>query len=126
MKKLSNYEQTLLDGWEDVHKKGQLSLWILLALKQGPKHMATIKAAIADLTADTIVPDDKSMYRALRRFHDAELVHFKHTPSQSGPDLKIYSLSEEGSRVLSQFLHRNVINVFYKPKVRTLIEKGAV
>ena len=33
----------LLAGWEDVYKKSQLTLWILIALKDGEKSMASVK-----------------------------------------------------------------------------------
>jgi len=31
---MNEYEQQLLDGWEEVFKKGQLTLWIMLALRR--------------------------------------------------------------------------------------------
>lgn len=122
--KLNDYEQTLLSGWEEVYKKGQLSLWILLALKDGPKHMAAIKQRVAELTNHTLMADDKSMYRALRRYSDAELVSHTSKPSTGGPDLKVYSLTKVGVAVLQVFLRRNITDVFYKPEVQSLIRKG--
>lgn len=106
---LSKYEQKLLDGWEDVYKKSQLTLWILLALKNGPKQMTSIKLYIEQATAHVLSVDDKSMYRALRRFKDADLVTYRTTPSLKGPDLKIYSLSHTGLTVLDSFISRNVL-----------------
>ncbi len=64
------------------------------------------------------------MYRALRRYHKAELVEYRTTPSSNGPDLKVYRLTEAGQNVLRAFLERNLTNVFYTPQVRSLIEKG--
>jgi PadR family transcriptional regulator PadR len=121
---LDNYEQKLLDGWEDVFKKGQLTLWIMLALKDGPKHMADIKYFIQHATNGTLSADDKSMYRALRRYYDAELLDFT-TKSGNGPDLKIYSLTKIGSRVLDSFVERNITKVFYKLNIRELIERSS-
>ena len=123
MTELTKYEQTLLAGWEGTYKMGQLSLWIMLSLKDGPKHMALIRQFIYRETAEVLTADDKSLYRALRRYHQAELVDFTNEPSESGPDLKVYALTETGTRVLEQFLARNV-RVFYKSNVRSLIEKG--
>src|SRR4051812_46916709 len=100
--KLNDYEQKLLAGWEDVYKKGQLNLWILLALKEAPKHMADIKQAMADLTDGTVSADDKSMYRALRRYTEAELVGYTFRPSPNGPDLKVYELTDTGRNVLNE------------------------
>jgi PadR family transcriptional regulator PadR len=120
---LSKYEQKLLDGWEEVFKKGQLTLWIMLALKDGPKHMADIKQFIHSATNGTLSADDKSMYRALRRYYDAELLDFT-TKSGNGPDLKIYSLTKIGHKVLSNFIKRNITTVFYEPAIKQLIEES--
>jgi len=122
MAELTEYEQKLLQGWEDVHNKGQLSLWILLALKDGSKHMSHIKEFIARMTNHILVPDDKSVYRALRRFKASELVSFKLVPSSAGPDLKIYELTCTGSTVLQAFLRRNIDGILYQPRVLKLIQ----
>lgn len=124
MKQLDDYEEKVLAGWEDVHHKSQLSLWILLALKDGAKYMASIKDFISDATHQLIQPDDKSVYRALRRFRDSDLVDFEMMPSAGGPDLKIYRLTDTGANVLDSFVKRNIIDVLYQPKNRKLIEEG--
>ncbi len=122
--KLDDYEQKLLDGWEDVFKKGQLTLWIMLALKDGPKHMAEIKAFIDTATNNTLSADDQSMYRALRRYYDAEMIDFTQESGKGGPDLKVYALSKVGAKVLEQFIQRNVVSVFFKPEVIKLLERS--
>jgi PadR family transcriptional regulator, regulatory protein PadR len=122
--KLNDYEHKLLAGWEDVHKKGQLSLWILLSLQEGAKHMADIKAFIYRLTDDAISADDKSLYRALRRFEDADILGFTNQPSQAGPDLKVYHLTETGKRVVRAFIAKHIA-LFYKPAVRNLINEAS-
>lgn len=124
MKQLDDFESAILAGWEDVHHKSQLSLWILLALKDGAKYMASIKEFIAHATHQLILPDDKSVYRALRRFRDSDLVDYELMPNAGGPDLKIYQLTSTGTNVLESFLERNIIDVFYQPRNRKLIEKG--
>ncbi len=121
---LDKYEKELLAGWEEVYKKGQLTLWILLALKSGSKHMEQIKRFIKTYTNGTLVADDKSMYRALRRYYDTELVDFKQVPGKGGPDLKIYSLSVIGAKVLDRFVKRNFLDVFFKPEVKSLLERS--
>jgi DNA-binding PadR family transcriptional regulator len=123
MQKLTPFEETLLSGWESVYKMGQLSLWLMLALKDGAKHMAHIKQFIYVSSAGTLTADDKSIYRALRRYKEAGLIRFDIAPNASGPDLKVYSLTDIGQHVLEQFLARN-IRTFYKPDIRKLIEKG--
>lgn len=124
MQDLDKYEKKLLEGWEDVFKKGQLTLWIMLALKDGPKHMTEIKHFIHRATSGTLSADDQSMYRALRRYYDTELVDFKQEPGKGGPDLKIYSLSDVGSKVLEAFIKRNFLDVFFKPEIKSLLERS--
>lgn len=112
----------ILDGWEDVYKKGQLTLWILLALKDGPKHMAVVKQFIHDVTNGSIEADDKSMYRALRRYHGAEMVDFCLQSSDGGgPDHKVYSLTDVGAKVLAAFTRRNITDIFFSPTVTKLL-----
>lgn len=120
-KALSKYELTLLDGWEEMYKKGQLTLWILLALKDCPKHMAEIKVFISKATQNTLSADDKSMYRALRRYYDADMIDFTNVPSINGPDLKVYRLTEVGGRVLAEFINRNITSVFHNPRTIKLL-----
>ena len=118
---LSAYEQTLLTGWEDVFKKGNLTFWIMLALKDSPKHMAEIKSFITDTTGGTISADDQSMYRALRRFNDAQLVTYVTAPSESGPDLKIYKISHIGRNILQLFIERNIIGPYFNERMIQLL-----
>jgi PadR family transcriptional regulator PadR len=120
---LDDYEIKLLTGWEDVYKKGQLTLWILLALKEGAKHMAAIKAFISDYSQQTIEADDKSMYRALRRLHEGELLHYRQVSTPGAPDRKVYRLTDIGQHVLQAFLQRNVIDVFYNQQMQSLIRE---
>jgi PadR family transcriptional regulator, regulatory protein PadR len=116
------YARTLLDGWEEVYKKGQLTLWVMLALKDGPKHMAAIREFITSGTNGVLTVDDQSLYRALRRYHDAEMTDFESAPG-NGPDRKVYRLSPLGEDVLRRFLRRNVVESLYRPPVRALIER---
>lgn len=121
---LNEYESKLLSGWEDVYKQGQLTLWIMLALKEGPKHMALIKEFIVKVTHGNFMIDDKSMYRSLRRYYDAELIDFTEQSSPGGgPDRKVYQLTEVGKSVLGEFISRNISSVFYQPHVKQLIVK---
>jgi PadR family transcriptional regulator PadR len=120
--KLDRYEQSLLNSWEEIFKKGQLTLWILLALKESPKHMVQIKDFIERLTYGTLTADDQSMYRALRRYHDAELVSYTNEPGKSaGPERKMYQLTDIGRNVLGAFVTRNIRGVFYQQEVKALI-----
>lgn len=118
-----DYEQILLDGWEDVFKKSQLTLWLLLALKDGTKHTADINEFIENSTQCTINADTQSMYRALRRLTDSDIISYVQEPSNKGPDRKIYQLTDTGIRLLQKFLQRNIINVLYQPEIQALVRK---
>ena len=125
MKESDNrYAQKVLDGWEDVYKKGQLTFWVMLALKDGPKHMAEIKTFIDRATNQAFSVDDMSMYRALRRYYEAELTEYSSAPG-NGPDRKIYRLSAIGENVLQNFVKRNITSVLFRPEMKTLIERAA-
>ncbi|HVQ43693.1 MAG TPA: PadR family transcriptional regulator [Candidatus Saccharimonadia bacterium] len=123
MKPLDDYEQTLLSGWEDTYSKGQLTLWIMLSLKDSQKHMGQIKDFILEATHGLVTPDDKSVYRSLRRFRDAQLVDHRLEPNPGGPALKIYQLTPTGAAVLQAFLARNIEDILYQPRIRTLIKQ---
>ena len=116
-------EKELLNSWEEVYKKGQLTLWILLSLKDGPKHMSEIRQFILQETNGTLVPEDQSLYRSLRRYAHAEMIDYTEQPSSAGPDKKSYHLTSVGGRVLEKFIRRNVEEVYYAPRIRKLIEK---
>ncbi|HEV8224855.1 MAG TPA: PadR family transcriptional regulator [Rubrobacteraceae bacterium] len=118
----AGYIEKLLQGWEEVHKKGQLTFWILLALKDGPKHMAGIKSFIDEATNHAFTVDDQSMYRALRRYYETELADYEAAPGH-GPDRKVYRLSPIGEDVLRQFARRNIVDTLYKPAIKSLIER---
>lgn len=120
--KLNDYEQKLLEGWEDVYKKGQLTIWTMLALKDKPKHMAEIKEFIKKSTHGVLSADDQSMYRALRRYNDAELINFVSEPGEGGPDRKVYSLTQTGCNILAEFLGRNITAIYYQESVIELIK----
>ncbi len=114
------YEQKLLDNWEEVYKRGQLTLWVLLALSEGAKNMAQTRAWLAATTKGTITVEERSLYRVLQRFHTAELVDLESRPGVKGPDQKIYSLSATGERVLATFIDRNIA-LFLQPQIQKLL-----
>ena len=120
--KLTAFEQKIIAAWEEVYKKGLLTLWILLALKDGSKYMSAIKEFIDSAANESLAADDQSMYRALRRFYKMELVEYKEEPSdQGGPARKVYLLTATGRNVLNGFIGRNIINIYYKPKIQKLL-----
>lgn len=124
MSALDAYERKLLDSWEEVFKRGQLSFWILLALRDGPKHMARVREWIAEITGGAVTVEERSLYRALQRFQDSELVTSTAVASAKGPDRKRYELAPVGDRVLSAFIDRD-IRLFLSPEVTRLLGSPA-
>jgi PadR family transcriptional regulator PadR len=120
---LTRYERILLEGWEETYKKGQLTFWILFSLVGKGRHMNDIKDLIHQLTNKSLTADDQSMYRALRRLNDAELIEYTNVPSDNGPDLKMYSLTKTGNNVLQVFTERNISSVYYEPAVMNRLHK---
>ncbi len=120
---LTQYERTLLEGWEETYKKGQLTFWILFSLFGKGKHMNDIKEKIHRLTNKTLSADDQSMYRSLRRLHDAEIIEYTTVPSESGPDLKVYSLTGLGERLLQTFVERNISSVYFDQAVMKRLQR---
>jgi PadR family transcriptional regulator, regulatory protein PadR len=112
----------LLEGWEDVYKKGQLTLWVLLAVRDSPRHTKEINDFITDATNAMFSVDSNSLYRALKRYEKAELIRYELKPGNAGPDLKVYSLTDLGGALLDQFIQRNVVSVYYDKHVIKLMK----
>lgn len=112
----------LLEGWEDVYKKGQLTLWVLLAVRDAPRHTKEINDFITDTTNAKFSVDSNSLYRALKRYEKAELIKHELKPGNAGPDLKVYTLTDLGSALLDQFIQRNVVSVYYDKHVIKLMK----
>lgn len=121
MSGLDPYERKLLAGWEEVFKRGQLSFWILLSLRDGPKAMVDVRKWMTDITEGGVTVEERSLYRALQRFQETELVTSVAIASSKGPDRKFYSLSQVGERVLSAFIERDV-RLFLRPEVVRLLD----
>ncbi|MEO9483988.1 MAG: PadR family transcriptional regulator [Ekhidna sp.] len=120
MTKDETYQSALLAGWEETYKKGQLTFWLLLSLRDEPLYVTEIQTFIKNITADTISCEDQSLYRALRKYYDLEIVDFELRQGHKGPDRKYYFLTKIGKKLLSDFTQRN-ISIFYTKKLATLI-----
>lgn len=121
MSDLDAYERRLLEGWEEVFKRGQLTLWVLLALLDGDKHMAEIRTWVADVTCGGVTVEERSLYRALQRFRDSEMIDHVSAAGARGPDRKVYRLGPVGRRVLGAFVDRDV-RAFTRPEVVRLLD----
>lgn len=111
----------LVSDWDDVYKKGQLALWMLIAIYDGKKYSAQIAAFMFTATNGAFEVKEQSLYRALRRFSSMGLVVIteEHSPS-NGPKRKYFELTETGRLVLKKFIERHVIP-FQGAKIQTLI-----
>ena len=106
------YKKELLRAWEDTYKKGQLTFWIFLALKDSPKYVGEIRTFIENNTRGAISCEDQSLYRSLRKFYDLEMVDYSAGKGNKGPDRKYYSLTVLGAEILEEFIQRNILLLF--------------
>jgi len=121
MRMKADLAEDLLQAWEETYKKGQLTLWIFLALKNGEKFVAEIQDFINANSEGTIQCEDQSLYRALRKYQHLEMVGFINRPGQGGPDRKYYHLTKLGDHLLIRFIERN-IKLFFKSNIRDLLD----
>jgi PadR family transcriptional regulator PadR len=117
-----SYLDYLLTQLEETYKKGLLSFWLLLLLSQRKAYPYEIKAAITEISQDTISADENSIYRALNRLAGLGIVDSEVTPSETGPNRRYFFLTELGRQLLIHFINRNIL-VFEQPAVADLIQK---
>lgn len=111
----------LLQQWEDSYKKGLLSFWMLLLLHGRVTYAYEMTAMIAAMSQNTVVADEKSIYRALRRFEENGIVQSRLQNSEIGPPRRYYSLTPLGQQLLALFIKRN-IHIFIQPDVAAAID----
>ncbi len=107
---------TLLDQWESVYKKGLLTFWLLMLLRDRPMYVFEMGQALDAASQHTITADEKSLYRALRRFQAMGVVESTWQPSDVGPRRRYYHLTELGTELLRRFAQRNIL-IFQEPTV---------
>jgi DNA-binding PadR family transcriptional regulator len=119
-------EQTILENllaqWEENYKKGLLSFWLLLLLSQRKAYPYEIKAAINEMSRNTISADENSIYRSLNRLADSGIVNSQIIPSETGPSRRYFFLTSLGHELLTRFITRNIL-VYEQPDVADLIQK---
>lgn len=111
----------LLVSWENTYKKGQLTLWIFMALQENKKYVDEIKEFIITKSNGTISCEEQSLYRALRKYEHINVVTHELQHGDKGPDRKYYFLTALGQKLFSQFVKRN-INLFYAPEIKTILK----
>ncbi|MCF8306149.1 MAG: PadR family transcriptional regulator [Ignavibacteriales bacterium] len=110
----------LLSAWEETYKKGQLTLWIFLSLKDGKKYVDEIKSFVEEQSNSTMSCESQSLYRNLRKYQHVGVVDFEPGEGNKGPERKYYFLTALGQELLSRFIERN-INLFFNKKIKNLI-----
>lgn len=113
--------ETLLAQWEEGYKKGLLSFWILLLLNQEEMYAYAMTAVIAEISQGTVVVDEKSVYRALKRFEENGIIQSSKRKSDVGPPRRYFSLTDLGQALLKKFCQRNIL-IFQAPPVAAAIE----
>ncbi len=119
----SDYVDELVYEWDEVYKKGQLSLWVLISLYDGKKYAAEIAEFMNRVTNGTFEVQEQSLYRALRRFKGMQMVSVSEEDSPNGgPKRKFYKLTSTGEAVLAQFVELH-ISPLIKPNIAALLQK---
>ena len=112
---------SMLHQWEQSYKKGLLTFWILLSLSEQAMYAYEMREKIMEFSQGSIVADENSIYRALKRFAVSGIVKSEMRPSEIGPDRKYFELSSTGCDLLEQFIDRN-ISVLQAESVVTAIK----
>lgn len=102
----------LVEDWDEMYKRSQLTLWIMLALGHGEKYAAEIAQFMDSVTGGVFVVQEQSLYRALRRFRRMALVQVREGESEQGPKRKYYSLTDTGREVLGRFLRMHIAPMY--------------
>ena len=110
----------LLGSWEDTYKKGQLTLWIFLALQESKKYVDEIRTFVEEKSNHTMTCEEQSLYRVLRKFEHVEILAYELRKGFKGPDRKYYYMTDLGQKLFRQFVQRN-INLFYSDEIRKLL-----
>ncbi len=116
----NNQLSELLSAWEETYKKGQLTLWIFLSLKDGKKYVDEIKSFVEEQSNRTMTCESQSLYRNLRKYQHVGVVDFETGEGNKGPERKYYFLTELGLELLNSFIERN-INLFFNERIKNLI-----
>jgi len=120
MKPNENLYEDLLMAWEETYKKGQLTMWIFLSLKEGPKYVSQLQESIEKFSKGTIHAEEQSLYRTLRKFYHLKMVDFSAGKGHKGPERKYYKLTPMGESLLKTFIERNIM-LFFEEPLKTLL-----
>ena len=114
---------SLVADWDEVYKKGQLSLWILLAIYDGKKYSAQINEFMMNATNGSFSVKEQSLYRALRRFSHMGLIRItEERPTKGAPKRKFFEITSDGEVVLGRFVDLNIAPL-YQPNITNLLQQ---
>jgi DNA-binding PadR family transcriptional regulator len=111
----------LLLSWENTYKKGQLTLWIFMALQEGKKYVDEIKNFIEKKSNKTISCEEQSLYRALRKYEHIDVLAYDLKEGNKGPERKYYYMTNLGQELFRQFVNRN-IKLFYSEEIKNILK----
>lgn len=112
--------EELLEAWEETYKKGQLTFWVFLALKESNKCMEEIKEFVERASEGTMTCEEQSLYRNLRKFQNLDIVAYDCRKVSKGPDRKCYYLTPTGEELFKRFVERNIM-IFTKESIINLL-----
>ncbi len=110
----------LLNAWEETYKKGQLTFWVFLALKESNKCVEEIKEFVERMSEGAMTCEEQSLYRNLRKFQHLEIVAYESKRVSKGPDRKYYHLTHLGNELFKRFVERNIM-IFTKKSIINLL-----
>ena len=111
----------LLLSWEKNKKKGQLTLWIFMALQESKKYVDEIKTFIVEKSGGTIRCEEQSLYRALRKYEHIHVLVYDLRQGNKGPERKYFYLTDLGEALFNQFVSRN-IKLFYSEEIKHILK----
>ena len=89
----------LLNSWEETYKKGQLTLWIFLALQEDKMYVDEIRDFVITKSNGTITCEEQSLYRALRKYERIDVLDYELRKGNKGPDRKYYFMTDLGQEL---------------------------
>ena len=98
----------LLNAWEETYKKGQLTFWVFLALKESNKCVEEVKEFVEKMSDGSMSCEEQSLYRNLRKFLNLGIVAYDSKRVSKGPDRKYYYLTDVGRELFQSFVDRNI------------------
>ena len=110
----------LLSAWEETYKKGQLTLWIFLSLREQKRYVDEIKSFVEGKSSRTMTCEEQSLYRVLRKFEHIGVVGHELRKGNKGPERKYYFLTQLGEDLFNQFVERN-IHLFFSEEIKHLL-----